>query len=82
METNGTRTINDLRLSLWDCIEGLKSKRIKAADVNAITGAASQIIKSVKLELEYAQFTKRHPALGTIIDENDLTEEGELLLNP
>ena len=57
------RTINELRNTLWDCMEAVIAKKMTAKDANAITGAANSIIKGVKLELEYASMAKEHPAI-------------------
>jgi len=62
------RTINELRNTLWDTLEGVKEKRISARDANAITSAANAIIKGVKLELEYSSLAPTHPAIGLIVE--------------
>jgi len=61
-------TIANLRETLWDTLDAVKEKRMTARDANAITSTANAIIKSVRLELDYASMAKQHPAIGLIVD--------------
>lgn len=50
-----TQTTADLRATLFDAIEMVKSNRMDTATAKTIATLASEIVKTAQLEMQYAQ---------------------------
>jgi hypothetical protein len=48
-----SKSVDDLQNHLWGVLEGLKSKKMKPQEANAVTMAAKEICNSIRLEMQY-----------------------------
>lgn len=53
------QTTEDLRMTLFDCIEKVKTGKMHHKDARAITVLADKVIQTAKLEMEYAETLSR-----------------------
>ncbi|MAM87544.1 MAG: hypothetical protein CME36_09595 [unclassified Hahellaceae] len=64
------KTITDLRESLFDVMEKLKSGEITVDQAKAISGVAQTIVNSAKVENEYLRATEQNQGSGFITDQS------------
>lgn len=55
----GKQTTEDLRKTLFDCIENVKTGKMHHQDARAVTALADKVIQTAKLEMEYAETLSR-----------------------
>lgn len=65
------KNIKDLRDSLLDSFEQLKSGNLKTKDAKELTNLSGKIILSAKVELDYNKFMKLDRKIGFLDVETD-----------
>jgi len=63
-----TPTVNEIRDTLWDNVQGIKAGTTTAAACNAMTNAIGKILASVKLQMEYCKLTGKQPDIPLLVE--------------
>lgn len=53
------QTTEDLRSTLFDCIDAVKNGTMDPSEAKAVTALADKVIQTAKLEMEYAETLSR-----------------------
>lgn len=49
---------------LWQTMQAVRSKKMRAAEANAIAAQSREIVRVSKAQLEWAKWTNKKPARG------------------
>lgn len=55
------KSLSDMRTALLEDIQNTRDKKMDAKDLNAIKGAFDTVVRTVKLELEFAKLSNIKP---------------------
>lgn len=64
--TDNTLTATNLKQALWDTLSGIKDGAIQPGQGDAIASQAREILRTVKVQLQIANHTKRSVSADVI----------------